>query len=99
MSHQKSLDHYRHLIIYKVAANLRSEASRNYLSYLWWVFEPLMQMMVYYFVFGLMLLQGTDNFVAFLLTGLMALIIVIIAVSSQAIKASLTDPVKSLRYE
>lgn len=70
MSHQKSLDHYRHLIIYKVAANLRSEASRNYLSYLWWVFEPLMQMMVYYFVFGLMLLQGTDNFVAFLLTGL-----------------------------
>ncbi|MFC2081233.1 ABC transporter permease [Bacteroidota bacterium] len=35
----------------------------------------------------------------FLLTGLMAIIIVIIAVSSQAIKASLTDPVESLRYE
>ncbi len=35
----------------------------------------------------------------FLLTGLIALIIVIIAVSSQAIKASLTDPVESLRYE
>ena len=35
----------------------------------------------------------------FLLTGLIALIIVLIAVSSQAIKASHTDPVKSLRYE
>jgi len=35
----------------------------------------------------------------FLLTGLIALIIVAIAVSSQAIKASLTDPVESLRYE
>ena len=35
----------------------------------------------------------------FILTALIALIIVIIAVSSQAIKASLTDPVKSLRYE
>ncbi|MCK4748904.1 MAG: ABC transporter permease, partial [Bacteroidales bacterium] len=35
----------------------------------------------------------------FLLTGLIALMIVIIAVSSQAIKASLTNPVESLRYE
>ena len=35
----------------------------------------------------------------FLLTGLIALIIIIISVSSQAIKASLTDPVESLRYE
>ena len=35
----------------------------------------------------------------FLLTALIALIIVLIAVSSQAIKASLSDPVKSLRYE
>jgi len=35
----------------------------------------------------------------FLLTGLIALIMVLIAVSSQALRASLTDPVKSLRYE
>jgi len=35
----------------------------------------------------------------FLLTALIAIILVIIAVSSQAIKAALADPVKSLRYE
>jgi len=35
----------------------------------------------------------------FIFTGLIALMIVAIAVSSQAIKASLTDPAESLRYE
>jgi len=63
-------NHYRQLIFLKVAANLRAEASRDYLSYLWWVFEPILHMLVYYFVFGFLLKRGTENFVTFLLTGL-----------------------------
>lgn len=35
----------------------------------------------------------------FLVTGIIALVIVVVAVSSQAIKASISDPVKSLQYE
>lgn len=62
--------HYRQLIFFKVAANLRAEASRHYLSYLWWIFEPMLHMLVYYFVFGFLLRRGTDNYAAFLLTGL-----------------------------
>ncbi|MCB2184116.1 MAG: ABC transporter permease [Desulfobulbaceae bacterium] len=62
--------HYIQLIFVKVAANLRAEASRNYLSYLWWIFDPLLNMLVFYFVFGFLLKRGTENFVAFLLTGL-----------------------------
>lgn len=70
MNKRGQFDHYRQLIFVKVAANLQAEASRNYLSYLWWVFDPLLHMLVFYLVFGFLLQRGTDNFVAFLLTGL-----------------------------
>lgn len=70
MKDLSSFQHYRQLIFVKVAANLRAEASRNYLSYLWWIFEPILQMLVFYLVFGVLLRRGTANFVAFLLTGL-----------------------------
>lgn len=58
------------LIWAKAVLNLRREASINYLSYLWWVLEPMMHMVVYYVVFSFLLSRGTENYVAFLLTGL-----------------------------
>jgi homopolymeric O-antigen transport system permease protein len=57
-------------ILFKVIANLKSETSRNYLSYLWWIAEPMLQMIMFYVVFGLLLKRGTENFVVFLMTGL-----------------------------
>ncbi len=62
--------HYVDLIWVKVIGNLKAETARDYLGYCWWILEPLLQMIVYYFVFGVMLQRGTDNYVAFLLTGL-----------------------------
>jgi len=70
MSITSSLYHYRQFVFVKVVANLRSEAVRNYLSYLWWFLEPLLHMVTYYLVFGLLLRRGTEDFVVFLLTGL-----------------------------
>ncbi|MGD8234208.1 ABC transporter permease [Vibrio sp. TRT 1302] len=58
------------LIWVKASLNLRSEASVNYLSYAWWIIEPLLHMVVYYLVFAFLLARGSDNYVAFLLTGL-----------------------------
>jgi lipopolysaccharide transport system permease protein len=58
------------LLWLKVILNLRSEASRSYLSYGWWVLEPLLHMLVFYLVFGKLLQRGTNDYVAFLLTGL-----------------------------
>jgi len=58
------------LVIIKVRFNLRSEASQSYLSYAWWLLEPLLQMVVYYIVFDILLRRGGENFVAFLLTGI-----------------------------
>ena len=58
------------LIWTKATFNLRSEVNRNYLSYGWWVLEPLLHMAVYYVVFGYLLQRGGENFPVFLLTGL-----------------------------
>lgn len=58
------------LIWTKAIFNLRSETQRNYLSYLWWVLEPLLHMVVYFLVFGFLLQRGGEGFTTFLLTGL-----------------------------
>ena len=58
------------LVWTKAIFNLRSEVHHNYLSYAWWVLEPLLHMVVYYLVFGLLLQRGGENYPVFLLTGL-----------------------------
>lgn len=58
------------LVWTKAIFNLRSETQRNYLSYLWWILEPLLHMTVYFLVFGLLLQRGGEGFTTFLLTGL-----------------------------
>jgi lipopolysaccharide transport system permease protein len=58
------------LVWTKANFNLQSEVHRNYLSYAWWVLEPLLHMVTYYIVFGLLLNRGGENYPVFLLTGL-----------------------------
>jgi len=58
------------LIWVKAIFNLRSEVHRNYLSYGWWVLEPLLYLAIYYIVFGMLLNRGGENYPVFLLTGL-----------------------------
>lgn len=55
----------------KSRLNLKSEAAVNYLSYIWWLIEPVLHMLVYYLVFESLLKRGDGpGFVFFLLTGL-----------------------------
>ena len=58
------------LIWTKAVFNLHSEVRRNYLSFGWWVIEPLMYMAVYQLVFGLLLNRGGENYSVLLMTGL-----------------------------
>lgn len=58
------------LIWTKALFNLRSEVHRNYLSYGWWILEPLLHMVVYYVVFGILLKRGGEDYPVFLMTGL-----------------------------
>lgn len=55
------------LLDMKARMALRSEASKLYLSYLWWVLEPMLWVMMFYFVFEILLGTGRDIF--FLMCG------------------------------
>ncbi len=58
------------LVLFKTSANLKTEVSKYYLNYLWWVIEPVLTMAIFYIVFGIFLSKGTNDFVAFLLVGI-----------------------------
>jgi lipopolysaccharide transport system permease protein len=61
--------HFWSLVTTKVSLNLKAEASKSYLSYLWWLLEPALFVAVLYIVFGIFLAKGTPNFVVFLMCG------------------------------
>jgi lipopolysaccharide transport system permease protein len=67
---QGEISRFWQLVAVKIAFNLRAEVSVYYLSYAWWVLEPIMYMAVFYVVFGIFLARGTQDYVPFLLTGL-----------------------------
>lgn len=70
MAKLKDFPHFLALLGVKIRLNLRAEAGKHQLSYAWWLLEPLLEAAVFFIVFGVFLASGTENFVAFLLTGL-----------------------------
>ena len=58
------------ILLYKTYAELKVEAQRNFLGFLWWVIEPILFMLVFYFVFGKLLGRRPEDFIPFLLIGL-----------------------------
>jgi len=65
-----NLSRYTELILYKTYADLKAETERTYLGFLWWIFEPIMYMSVFYIFFDVLLRIKTENYVPFLLVGL-----------------------------
>ncbi len=61
----------RHLFIslFRAKVLLKSEGSRTFLRYSWWLLDPLMDMCLFYVVFGLMMQRGGPDFVPCLLIG------------------------------
>ena len=60
------------LVWFRAYSDLKSEASRTYIGILWWILDPLMQMGIFYLIFGVGL-RGAgrhENFVQFLLIGI-----------------------------
>jgi lipopolysaccharide transport system permease protein len=59
-------------IWHKVITELKSEVSRFYLSYFWWILEPCLLIGVFYVIFGIVFDRGGDGFVSFLILGVTA---------------------------
>jgi len=53
----------------KLRFNLRAEAAKHYLNYVWWILEPALFVAVFYFVFEVMLRRGGEGFFVFLVCG------------------------------
>ena len=64
------MNNFWHLLFFKVKCRLKSEASTSYLNYGWWIVEPLLYMATFYLVFGILMNRGGDDFVIYLLCGL-----------------------------
>ena len=61
---------YLEIILFKAWADLRAEASRAYIGFLWWFLEPVLYLGAFYLIFGLGLRMGGEGYVFFLLCGL-----------------------------
>ncbi len=59
-----------HLLFHTVRARLTHELRLFYLHFLWWFIEPILDMLIYYVVFAILMKQGTPNYVPFLLIGI-----------------------------
>lgn len=58
------------LVLFKAYAELKAESARNYISFFWWVIEPIIHMGVFYVIFDLVFHRGGPDYVPFLLCGL-----------------------------
>ena len=51
------------LVFFKAYADLRAEADRYYISFLWWIVEPLLYMSAFYIIFEVVFHRGGPGFV------------------------------------
>tara|TARA_R110002110_G_scaffold330339_1_gene541609 strand:+ start:30982 stop:31758 length:777 start_codon:yes stop_codon:yes gene_type:complete len=63
------LTHYFSLVDVQARMALKSDASRYFLGYLWWVLEPLLYVGVFYVVFNVILNAQRADFLMFLMCG------------------------------
>jgi lipopolysaccharide transport system permease protein len=64
------LSQFSNLIWYRATAELKSEGTRTYAGYLWWILEPLMALAVYYIAFKYIYKSPPNNFLVFLFSGI-----------------------------
>lgn len=64
---------YLLIALYKARVLLKTEGSRTYLRYLWWLLDPFLELCLFYTVFGVILQRGGTVFAAQLLIGVIVM--------------------------
>lgn len=72
------------LLIYLVKSGLKAEHRNSYLGYFWWLLDPLLNVLVYYFLVVIILGRGGENYPLFLVIGLVVWRWISSAVNSSA---------------
>lgn len=58
------------LLLYLVKSGLKAEHRNSYLGYFWWLLDPLLNAVVYYFLIVIVLGRGGPDYPVYLITGL-----------------------------
>src|SRR5699024_8262810 len=58
------------LLFYLVQSGLKAEHRNSYLGYFWWLLDPLLSILVYYFLVVVILDRGGEDYAIFLVIGL-----------------------------
>lgn len=66
----KDIKKYFNYSIYSAKSKLKSEIANSYLNWIWWVLEPLCDMLVYSFVFGRLLIRKQEHYAVFVFSGI-----------------------------
>ncbi|MCA0172799.1 ABC transporter permease [Bacillus sp. RAR_GA_16] len=61
------------LLYHLTVSELKSNTARTYLGTLWWIVDPILYMAIYYFLVGIVLNRGGDDYAVYLFTGLIPL--------------------------
>ena len=68
----KEIAKRKDLLIYLVKSGLKAEHRNSYLGYFWWLLDPLLNALVYYFLVVVILGRGGEHYGVFLIIGLVA---------------------------
>ena len=71
IEYTKKLYEKRTLIKYLTASNLKADNKNTVLGYFWWLLEPLLMMLVYLVVIGVILKRGGHDYPVFLFLALL----------------------------
>lgn len=66
----KEVKEYGFFTIYMAKTELKSEVANSYLNWIWWVLEPLLNMLVYYYVFSDLMGNSEQYFIIFIYSAL-----------------------------
>lgn len=69
----KTVANYKDLIWHLVFFDLKSNVARTYFGILWWIVDPILYMLVFYFLVEIILQRGGPNYSVFLFTALIPL--------------------------
>lgn len=65
------LKKYKHYILYSVKSNLKAELSNTILGYVWWLLDPLLNMLIYTFVVQIIFKRADFAFPVYLFCALL----------------------------
>lgn len=58
------------LLLYLVTSGLKAQHRNSFLGYFWWLLDPLLGILIYYFVVVIVFRRGDEGFGAFLVVGM-----------------------------